>query len=101
MKEEQNLKKIDSNINQIGYDFEKFKKIQQHYKDLNTKWKEDALLGPLEGDTLIIYVKHPRIKDLVSFDEAKIIDFIGEKANVHIAKIKPVIYIDRRLTDDF
>jgi len=101
MKEEQNLKKIDSNINQIGYDFENFKKIQQHYKDLKTKWKEDALLGPLEGDTLIIYVKHPRIKDLVAFDESKIIDFIAEKANIHITKIKPVIYIDRHLSDNF
>ena len=99
MRKDKNLKKIDSNINQIGYDFENFKKIQKHYKDLRTKWKGDALLGPLEGNTLIIYVKHPRIKDLVSFDEAKIIDFIAEKANVYIAKIRPVIYIDHHLAD--
>ena len=99
MKKEKILKRIDSNINELGYDFNNYKKIQKHYKNLKTQWKEDTSLGPLEGDVLTLYVKHPRIKDLVAFDEDKIIAFIAENANVQLAKIKPVIYIDYHLSD--
>ena len=99
MKKEKNLKKIDSNINEIGYDFKNYKKIQENYDLLETDWRRDASLGPLEGGVLILYVKHPRVKDLISFDEDKIIAFFAEKANVQLAKIKPVIYIGTHLSD--
>ena len=52
----------------------------------------------LEGDVLTIYVKHPRVRDLVYLDEGKIIDFMSEKANVFLANIKAVIYTDNDLT---
>ena len=98
MKKEKNLKKIDSNINEIGYDFKNYKKIQENYDLLETDWRGDASLGPLEGDVLILYVKHQRVKDLISFDEDKVIAFFAEKANVQLAKIKPVIYIGTHLS---
>jgi len=98
MKNKKTLKRIDSNINELGYDFKNYKKIQKHYKNLKTPWKEDVDLGPLEGGVLTLYVKHPRIKDLVEFDEDKIISFIAENANVQLTKIKPVIYIDNHLS---
>jgi len=98
MKNEKILKRIDSNANELGYDFKNYKKIQKHYKNLKTPWKEDVDLGPLEGGVLTLYVKHPRIKDLVEFDEDKIISFIAENANVQLVKIKPVIYIDNHLS---
>lgn len=47
---------------------------------------------------LTIYVKHPRVRDLVYLDEGKIIDFMSEKANVFLANIKAVIYTDNDLT---
>ena len=98
MRNERILKRIDSNINELGYDFKDYKKIQKHYKNLKTPWKKDTELGPLEGGVLTLYVKHPRIKDLVEFDEKKIIAFIAENANVQLDKIKPVIYIDNHLS---
>ena len=84
--------------NQLKTILEKYKKIEKHYRKLDTKCKEDTLLGPLEGDVLTIYVKHPRVRDLVYLDEGKIIDFKSEKANVFLANIKAVIYTDNDLT---
>ncbi len=89
-----NLEKINSSRNKIGYDFENYNKIMKYFNEIEAEWKGDVSLGPLEGGVLTIYVEHPRVKDLVAFDEERIIGFLSEKANVQLAKIKPVIYID-------
>ena len=61
---------------------------------IDAEWKGDVSLGPLEREVLTVYVEHPRVKDLVAFDEERIIEFLSKKANVQLVKIKPVIYID-------
>ena len=92
--EQRNLEKINSNKNKIGYDFKNYQKIEQHFKEIEADWKGDVSLGPLEGQVLTVYVEHARVKDLVAFDEERIIDILSKKANVQLVKIKPVIYID-------
>ena len=89
-----NLEKINSSKNKIGYDFENYKKIMKYFKEIDAEWKGDVSLGPLEGEVLTVYVEHPRVKDLVAFDEERIIEFLSKKANIQLGKIKPVIYID-------
>ena len=92
--ESRNLEKINTSKNKIGYNFENYNKIVKCFNEIEAEWKGDVSLGPLEGEVLTLYVEHPSVKDLVAFDEQRIIGFISKKANIQLAKIKPVIYID-------
>ena len=92
--ESSNLEKINSNKNKIGYDFKNYQKIEKHFNEIEADWNGDVSLGPLEGQVLTVYVEHARVKDLIAFDEERIIDILSKKANVQLLKINPVIYID-------
>ena len=92
--ESTNLEKINTSKNEIGYNFKNYNKIVKYFNEIEAEWKGDVSLGPLEGEVLTLYVEHSRVKDLVAFDEQRIIGFISKKANIQLAKIKPVIYID-------
>ena len=92
--ESTNLEKINTSKNEIGYNFKNYNKIVKYFNEIEAEWKGDVSLGPLEGDVLTVYVEHPRVKDLVAVDDERIIVFISKKANIQLAKIKPVIYID-------
>ena len=92
--ESTNLEKINTSKNEIGYNFKNYNKIVKYFNEIEAEWKGDVSLGPLEGEVLTLYVEHSRVKDLVAFDEQSIIGFISKKANIQLAKIKPVIYID-------
>ena len=67
--ESRNLEKINTSKNEIGYNFKNYNKIVKYFNEIEAEWKADVSLGPLEGDVLTVYVEHPRVKDLVAFDE--------------------------------
>ncbi len=79
--------KIDSNINSLGINFKDSKKVENYLIKSHYRWLEDAVTGPVLGETLVLYVENSRVKKIVELDEQNLIINIEKNTKIKLKNI--------------
>ena len=79
--------KIDSNINSLGINFKDSKKVENYLIKSHYRWHEDAVTGPVLGETLVFYVENSRVKKIVELDEQNLIINIEKNTKIKLKNI--------------
>lgn len=86
--------KINAERNNLGISFEKSKKIENYFNKNKYTWSKEISLGPVLNNKAIIYTKSKRVKDIVQFEEQKILIDIEKKLNIKL------LYIDVQILNN-
>ncbi len=79
--------KIDSNINSLGINFKDSKRVENYLTKSHYRWVEDAVTGPVLGETLVVYVENSRVKKIVELDEQNLIINIEKNTKIKLKNI--------------
>ena len=79
--------KINAERNNLGISFEKSKKIENYFNKNKYTWSKEISLGPVLNNKAIIYTKSKRVKDIIQFEEQKILIDIEKKLNIKLLSI--------------
>ncbi len=72
------------NPNDSGIDFSKFEKIRKHFKNEKTSLYSETTPGPVIGDELTLYVDSKRLKNLIEFQQEKILIDIEKNTKIKL-----------------
>tara|TARA_X000000368_G_scaffold352419_1_gene293241 strand:+ start:178 stop:465 length:288 start_codon:yes stop_codon:yes gene_type:complete len=80
--------KINPNTNSLGINFKDSKKVENYITKAHYRWVEDVVMGPVLGETLVVYVENSRVKKIVELDEQSLIINIEKNTKIKLKNIE-------------
>mgnify|MGYP000107828501 CR=1 FL=1 len=76
--------KINVEKNPLGISFLDSKKVKNYFDKNNFLWSKETTPGPVVGSTATLYTTSKRAKDLIEFEEQKILIDIEKKTKIKL-----------------